>query len=115
MQPATRHDIALLFARCLALFALYQPFITVCSILAGWVIAILFGSSRLPDSPADVLLFPALIHLTLSRLVAFLALWRLAPFIASWISSVRPSPTKSPAGSDVSGTPWAHNPGYTSK
>lgn len=115
MQPATRHDIAMLFARCLALFALYQPFIVVCSLLAGWSIGIFFGGDSLPEAPRDVLSFSALAHLTLSRLVAFVVLWRLAPFIATWISSVRPSPAKALAGSDVSGTPWAHNPGHTAQ
>ncbi len=120
MQPATRHDIALLFARSLALFALFDPFISICSTLAILLMDLVVGSSNLnfPAQPKDTFQFlPQYIHFIGARLIAFYVLWRLAPLIARWISSTRPSqaPVKRPAGSDIAGTPWASDPGFTSK
>ncbi len=109
MQPTTRHDIALFLARSLA----YQPFIAVCSLLSGWTIAILFGTSSLPEVPQNVLSFSALGHLTLSRLLAFFVLWRLAPVGADWISTIPRAFQQVTPGSDVTGTPWAANPFHT--
>lgn len=115
MQPATRHDIALLFARCLALFALYEPFLTVCSFVSGALITVLFGTGHVAAVPSDPLWLTAFLHLALTRLIAFTVLWLLAPRVASWISTVRHPSPKIYAAGDVAGTPWAANPGHTSK
>ena len=59
MKPAARHDIALLFARCFALFTLYEPFIAVCSFIVGEASSIVFGGSLLM-SHSKRLVLPAL-------------------------------------------------------
>jgi hypothetical protein len=120
MQPATRHDIALLFARSLAVFALYEPFISICSTIAIMLMAMVVGSANLnfPGQPKDTFqLSIQYIHFIGARLIAFYVLWRLAPSIARWISSTSPAqkPVKRPAGSDIAGTPWASDPGFTAK
>lgn len=97
MPPITRHDLALLFVRALAVFALYTPFLMMCTIIAELVMGVLIGSPMAPLGAGPAI--PAFWHLLIPRLLAAFILWRFAPPIARLISSAPPTPEDAPAPS----------------
>jgi hypothetical protein len=101
MQPVTRQDIALLFVRALAVFALYQPFLMMCSMIGASIIELLGPSMKMVEPNLTIVAFW---YLVLGRLIAAVVLWRLAPWIGSLVSSPSPAPARTTSTTSAHGS-----------